>query len=391
MSPTAVPLSASATSAGNEWFSAPAPDEVEFTLFGPGFGECGLIHIGDGRWIVIDSCVPAGSGDPIALSYLRRLGFEPIAAVVCIIATHWHDDHVRGMGSLLDTCSQALFVCSSAMATKEFDAMVHAFEGQRMLRTGSGVREVNQVFSLLKGDEKRPPARRGSAGRILWHAPAMTLGHAEPVSVTALSPSDREVELSLAAIAKLMPRERETQYRCPAEQPNLMSIATHISIGPIRLLLGADIEHVDDDARGWRAVLNDATLPHERSAVFKIAHHGAESGHMGRVWSELLDPAPFAAAAPWQRGGRRLPTDADVARIVGHSENAYLTANPLVGHTPVNRPSAVERQLREMGARISRLNPPMGAARFRRHLTNGSPWRVDLDGAAHRLMKASVA
>ena len=269
--------------------------------------------------------------------------------------------------------------------------MVHAFEGQRMVQTGSGVKEVNQVFALLQSDRNRQPPRRGSAGRILWHAPATALGHAEAVTVTALSPSDREVELSMAAIAKLMPRERETQFRCPAGQPNLMSIATHISIGPIRLLLGADVEHVDDETRGWRAVLKDATLPRERSAVFKIAHHGAESGHMGRVWSDLLDHAPLAAASPWQRGGRRLPTDADVARIVGHTANAYLTANPLVGHTPVKRPSAVERQLREMGARITRLDPPMGAARFRRRLTDGSSWVVDLSGAAFGLSRASAA
>jgi hypothetical protein len=36
--------------------SAPAPEELEVTVFGPGFGESVIVHLGHNRWIVFDSC-----------------------------------------------------------------------------------------------------------------------------------------------------------------------------------------------------------------------------------------------------------------------------------------------------------------------------------------------
>jgi len=32
------------------------PDELEVSVFGPGYGESLAIHLGLGSWIIIDSC-----------------------------------------------------------------------------------------------------------------------------------------------------------------------------------------------------------------------------------------------------------------------------------------------------------------------------------------------
>ncbi len=37
--------------------NAPEPDEIEVSLIGPGYGESVLVHLGDGEWVVADSCV----------------------------------------------------------------------------------------------------------------------------------------------------------------------------------------------------------------------------------------------------------------------------------------------------------------------------------------------
>ena len=34
----------------------PASDVFEVSIFGPGKGESIVVHIGNGRWIVVDSC-----------------------------------------------------------------------------------------------------------------------------------------------------------------------------------------------------------------------------------------------------------------------------------------------------------------------------------------------
>ena len=70
----------------------PQADQIEISLFGPGFGECCLIHLGSGQWVVIDSCLHSDTGEPAALYYLRQISVEPADTIRLIIATHWHDD-----------------------------------------------------------------------------------------------------------------------------------------------------------------------------------------------------------------------------------------------------------------------------------------------------------
>ena len=35
----------------------PRTDELEVSLFGPGVGECVIVHLGAGEWMVVDSCL----------------------------------------------------------------------------------------------------------------------------------------------------------------------------------------------------------------------------------------------------------------------------------------------------------------------------------------------
>src|SRR5947209_16424 len=101
----------------------PADDQIEVSLFGPGYGECCIIHVGSGKWIIVDSCIDPKSKSPVALQYLKEMGYDLASAVVMIIATHWHDDHVRGISQVMAECPNAEFVVSIAMSSKEFIAM----------------------------------------------------------------------------------------------------------------------------------------------------------------------------------------------------------------------------------------------------------------------------
>ena len=59
----------------------PADDEFELSVFGPGMGECLVIHLGQGDWLVIDSCRYPGAKSPVAIAYLEALGIEPSDAI----------------------------------------------------------------------------------------------------------------------------------------------------------------------------------------------------------------------------------------------------------------------------------------------------------------------
>ncbi len=142
----------------------PGAGEFELTLFGPGYGEGIVLHVGDGVWVIVDSCIDA-DGSPRALSYLESIGVDPTQAVALVVATHWHDDHIRGMERLVETCGQAIFCCASALCQTEFLSAVDALERRHLSVTGSGARELYKVFTLLV-ERKSTPTHAISNRRV---------------------------------------------------------------------------------------------------------------------------------------------------------------------------------------------------------------------------------
>ena len=57
--------------------SRPAVQEVEVTIFGPGFGEFILVHATHNDWIIFDSCIESATGKPAVLRYLEEIGVDP--------------------------------------------------------------------------------------------------------------------------------------------------------------------------------------------------------------------------------------------------------------------------------------------------------------------------
>ena len=238
---------------GNDWRSAPAADQIEIVVFGPGYGEAIALHIGSGRWVLIDSCISGISKRPASLDYLTQRSIDPAQSVDLILATHWHDDHIRGLSAVVSQCPSATFCCASSMTTNEFFAMAKAFDGQRMLRSGSAAKEIMSIFENLRNVNR--PAKYAIAARQLFHCPANQLAHGHAVNIVALSPSDKEYELAISALIALMPEAGQTQYRAPANSPNHLAVVLSVTVGPLDLLLGADLEQVDSPYRGWTAVL----------------------------------------------------------------------------------------------------------------------------------------
>ena len=105
----------------------PDSDEFEFTLIGPGYGESIILHLGGGVWVLVDSNVDK-DGNPGSLQYLESIGCDPAQSVALIVASHWHDDHIRGMEKMVKVCSSAKFCCSNALCNNEFLATISAWK-----------------------------------------------------------------------------------------------------------------------------------------------------------------------------------------------------------------------------------------------------------------------
>ena len=126
----------------------PDSDEFEFTLIGPGYGESIILHLGGGVWVLVDSNVDK-DGNPGSLQYLESIGYDPAQSVALIVATHWHDDHIRGMEKMVKVCSNAKFCCTNALCNNELLATISALESRHLSVVGSGAQEIHRVFSWL--------------------------------------------------------------------------------------------------------------------------------------------------------------------------------------------------------------------------------------------------
>jgi len=77
--------------------------------------------MGDGLWAIVDSCIDRDNGGrPAALEFLEAIGLDVANQVVLIAATHWHDDHVKGLAAIVRSCPSARVVTSTALKSDEF-------------------------------------------------------------------------------------------------------------------------------------------------------------------------------------------------------------------------------------------------------------------------------
>lgn len=349
--------------------AAPSEDEVEVTLLGPGYGESIVVHIGQGMWIIVDSCIN-DAREPQALEYLLAIGVNPHDAVSLIVATHWHDDHIRGMAKLVDVCRNAEFGCAAALRQDEFLAAIHALDGRGSFAGSSGVREIHTVFADLAERGNRPVF--AFANRRLYRN-----GECE---IWSLSPHDDQFVRFLNSIGTLIPREGQTKTRIPDVSPNHVAVVVWIQVDDVVILLGADLE-----TRGWATIVESRGRPRQRGTAFKVPHHGGASGYEPTVWREMLEANPVAVLTPWRRGGHALPTQEDMRCILAETEHAYLTSRPDRAARPQRRDRAIERSMREANIKLRRITPRWGGVRLRRRINTAMEWSVTRFGEARHL------
>lgn len=358
----------------------PGHDEFEVSLFGPGYGESSVVHLGNGKWLINDSCLSSDKKSPAALLYLSRLGVDVSQDVRIVIASHWHDDHIRGLSQIVNECDGAEFCCSSALQSDEFLALVRA--GARdSSKLGSGVRELSQIICTLTDRNERgiPSVRWARSDSLIWRH-----GEIDSVEVHTLAPSDASQTHSLLEIANLAQQVQQTRNRIPKLEQNSTSVVVWIDFGVDRVLLGADLETTSNDVhRGWRAICNSNTRPRGRAGVYKVAHHGSVTGHHDQLYGLVLEDTPMSILAPFRRGSVQLPTDQDRVRICRLSSGAYSTVEPNTARSK-QRDNVVARTIREMGIRVELIDPRCGQVRLRRRV--GDPrWNVALFDSAGSL------
>jgi hypothetical protein len=361
----------------------PQTGELELSLFGPGIGECIVVHLGAGNWMVVDSCLgPEGNG-PIAIEYLRHLGVNISQDVKLVVASHWHDDHIRGIAQVVRYASSARFACSAALRCEEFLTLVEAYAEAKLVEHTSGLSEFAEVLQILQDRG----AQRNLAGPHHWAADGSRLyQNSDPfnVEVYALSPSSGTITDGRIAIARLLPQVDEAIRRFPRVSPNDSSVALLVKADVDGFLLGADLER-GREGRGWRAVVDSQVRPGGQSSTYKVAHHGSSNADLSDTWTTLLVATPYALLTPYAGGRQPLPSEGDVHRIKMRTGHVYCTAWPPT-KSPGRRNGSVERTMKEVVCSRRSTRKVPGHVRIRMPLEgDATDARVEVYEGARRL------
>ena len=357
-------------------------NELRITVIGPGYGESIIIHAGFDDWIIIDSCINPNTKKPTPLEYLESIGVNPDKVKV-IVATHWHDDHIRGLSDLVDICVNAKIVISEAMAASNFKELISLYSVPIMVESGSGLSEFSKTYKILIDGGKKPV--RAIADRPIYRN--IKPDESYECTVTSLSPSDASIHLSNLQLADIIPKINDEKRRIPPFYPNHSSVVLWITINDKSLLLGADLEHSKDTELGWNAILQSTTKPNGKSKVFKIPHHGSENAHSDEVWEKMLveNPIVVLTLTPFRRGKVSLPKHKDIVRIKDKTKNCFITASSQEKKAKVHK-KIIDKEMAKTVRKRSIVHSSFGSVSISSKTDIGySEWSIMLNGNAFPL------
>lgn len=366
--------------------NTPSNDVIELSLFGPGYGECVVLHIGGGKWIVVDSCINRDTSNPVALDYLEEMDVNLQEDVVLLVCTHWHDDHIRGFHKLVKTCINAKVCCSAALNSREFALLISAYSDEitDLKMSSPGAKEIYKSIQELANQSKKP-VWSGKDRILLAENIQINSTHTAKLKVASLSPSDESITKAMLSFGKLLPENYNPKKGLRTINPNMSSVVTYIEIDDVAILLGADLEVTGNNETGWQCVLEDKQIETKKSFLYKVSHHGSHTGHHNEIWSQLLESDPISLVTPFNKGFNSLPTPNDLIRLKSMPGNKFITFAKEY-NKKVKRSRAVEKTIQEV-TRVKRVfQGKTGQIRFRYNIDRKEDWDVELSENATHLV-----
>ena len=347
----------------------PESDQLEVIVFGPGVGEAIALHVGAGKWLLIDSCEERKGHGSVTLHYLDSIGVSP-ADVLAIVATHWHDDHVRAISDLAKKYPSADFYISGVLREDESLAFLATYGGKAAPGQTGGTRELANILGsrLVKVANSQTYLLDEEIG-------------GRHVKVVALSPLPAAFRKAAAHMGKYLVGPDQPINKAPPEpSPNAAAIVIHANIGGESILLGADLE--DNGTWGWSAMVQDSwAISRGRASAYKVAHHGSKSGDSECIWQLLLCEAPVSCVTPFVVGRHSLPTNEDKKRIKDLSGRSFIAS-------AASRKPAIDsellKRLNDICLDVRRVETGLGAIRLRKK-PEDLDWATELFGAAQQI------
>lgn len=278
---------------------------IEISIFGANYGETIIISFGPkgGRrkYGLID-CFPLE----------RKVDFNPIVKYLSerteklsfVIATHPHDDHIRGLAQVLEAYQDRVefFGWWGGM---DPDFQTRYFEKLQEINK-NGLIRAKQISALISTLKKRHIRLN------VWHT--STDGKPDPFysdekfSMVAISPwFPEKASYNRGLLTRI---DRFTKFKKDSCKPNQTSLGFLIKYDKARILLPGDMERAN-----WKSVIEENPSIFDGGVHFvKIPHHGSDTGRHQDLWSGKrklplgTSRRTVAVTTRCENGATRLPT-----------------------------------------------------------------------------------
>lgn len=362
-------------------------DIFEVSVFGTGFGECVLVHIGNNDWIVIDSCLDPDTGIPCILQYLSSINIDPAKAIKHVVATHWDTDHIEGLAEIVRASPMSRFWISKALKNTDYIRLIYGIPSNIKGVPKTSNKEFLEISEICMERTIRGtmgPIELASENELLMRDVININGNDIEREVIALSPSVAAQVRSLEEIFKITKKPLAPIRNLRQLDNNHTSIVIWVRIGIINILLGADLIELGVSDDGWQRIVNNGKIPtNSKSEVFKIPHHGSENGHNDYVWRNLVEKDNISVLTPFQHGKQNLPKDADKKRILNYSQNAYISGGSI--QLSLRKDRDKRDLLRKVNKILDRKKRQLGQVILRKNIVTHSNWSVHRNGVTTKI------
>lgn len=408
-----------------EILDTPDDNVAEVTLIGgtDGFGESILVHIGNGQWLIVDCCINPITGQCLPLEYLKSINVDIKEQVKYVVCTHWHDDHIAGLATLLSQCGEGTKFALSCAEDRE-KVVYELAQDFDYSGKSSVLKELTKSLQIVADNKIK--IKRIEQDKLIFKK-----GKAQAF---ALSPSEAEVrrfesELVKAqsrfyhfvkdikeikqnsnellesaediekaffetvdnlltadtdvAEQKVMPVEDLTNFKdAKIVKPNNRCVAMLVSFGGHHIVLGADLEVAQLDT-GWHSVLQCDCMDGIQANLFKIPHHGSETGYLKDFLETFIKSDATSKLTSWILGGNMLPK-ADMLRLYyNHTKNLYITTTKLLRFKNTESNPSIRKLMNSKTESICEIIPQLGIIRSRIKIDDDNDnWSTDTFGSA---------
>ena len=371
----------------------PNPNEfLIVVLGGPCEGESIVVHLGNDRWMIIDSC-KVGK-DVLALKFLTDNEI-PYSNVDFIVCTHWHADHICGLGEILKSCENAKFLVPIVSQSKIMPYFFIEKIKEKDIHDFETVAE-EYAYCMKLANKRKKLSYLFNDVNILK---SNVFNH--QICIDALSPSSG----MFSKYQKLWASRKASDFKESGVDPNKSSVAIGVSIdNKLHFLFGADLECNRQDSDfvncnkkcqkrkdvGWCNVCCDSNTYnyHGKYDYVKIIHHSSRNGYCPDMWNNKVSKNVVGVSTIFDKDGLPAPDMGNLYWAL--CKDYYVTASPSYDQQHEGD-TAIERMQQEgVVEDIKVIHRTFGTVVSKYNIENCTYEGTVLDGAAFKFTEERV-